>query len=213
MSQNKFLQTLIEDPLVYYIYQRGSFIYGLNTKDSDKEYLIIIDPEYKLPEEYKEYQYRPQFYFIDRKNIKFENCDFMFLYTLTWFEKVAKNDIQAWECACLKPKFILKEHVKLLLKTDTIQLIKNIIKQVPMLVQYSVNSKRSWDFIKDLLFTQQIIDNHKIVNFKEANNYRETLNTLNQQETYNLLKLKFQQFYDRHKSQYEYYIKSIKQNE
>lgn len=83
MSQNKFLQTLIEDPLVYYIYQRGSFIYGLNTKDSDKEYLIIIDPEYKLPEEYKEYQYRPQFYFIDRKNIKFENCDFMFLYTLT----------------------------------------------------------------------------------------------------------------------------------
>lgn len=213
MSQNKFLQSLIEDPLVYYIYQRGSFIYELNTKDSDKDYFVIIDPEYKLPEEYKEYQYKPQFHLNDRKNVKYENCDFVFLYTSTWFDRVANNDIQAWECACLNKKFIIKEHVKLLLKTDTIQLIKNIIKQVPMLVQYSVNPKRSWDFIKDLLFTQQIIDNHKIVNFKEANNYRETLESLNQQETYDLLKLKFQQFYDRHKSQYEYYLKSIKQNE
>lgn len=95
MSQNKFLQSLIEDPLVYYIYQRGSFIYELSTKDSDKDYLVIIDPEYKLPEEYKEYQYKPQFYLNDRKNVKYENCDFVFLYTSTWFDKVAKNNIQA----------------------------------------------------------------------------------------------------------------------
>lgn len=95
MSQNKFLQSLIEDPLVYYIYQRGSFIYELNTKDSDKDYLVIIDPEYKLPEEYNEYQYKPQFYLNDRKNVKYENCDFVFLYTSTWFNKVAKNNIQA----------------------------------------------------------------------------------------------------------------------
>lgn len=79
MSQNKFLQSLIEDPLVYYIYQRGSFIYGLNTKDSDKDYLVIIDSEYKLPEEFKLYEYNSG-YINDRQNIKYDNSDFIFVF-------------------------------------------------------------------------------------------------------------------------------------
>ena len=79
MSQNKFLQALIEDPLVYYVYQRGSFIYGLNTKDSDKDYLVIIDSEYKLPEEFKLYEYNSG-YINDRQNIKYDNSDFIFVF-------------------------------------------------------------------------------------------------------------------------------------
>lgn len=213
MSQNKFLQSLIEDPLVYYIYQRGSFIYELNNKDSDKDYLVIIDPEYKLPEEYKEYQYKPQFYLNDRKNVKYENCDFVFLYTSTWFDRVAKNYIQAWECACLNKKFIKKEYVKLILKPDPILLIKNIFKQSSIL-DNTYDYKHLWYFGKDILFTQQILDFHKIVDFQEANNlyYRIRVQS-NSSIARNIVKETFQQFYERNKGQYEYYIKSIKQNE
>lgn len=208
---NKYLEHLIEDPHVYYIYQRGSSIYGLNTKESDIDYLVIISPEYKLPEEFKEYQVKTK-YQNDRDNIVYDNSDFIFLYIEHWFDKVMKNDIQAWECVCLNKKFIKKEYVKLILKTDIIQLIKNLIKQVPFLAHKAENQKEIWYFIKDVLFTQQIIENHKIIDFKEANKYRDILN-LSVQECLDFGMNIWKQFYNKNKSQYEYYIKSIKQNE
>ena len=76
---NKFLQHLIEDPKVYYVYQRGTSIYGLNTKDGDIDYLAIIDSEYKLPKEFKSCEFDSEDK-NDRKNIKFDNCNFMFIY-------------------------------------------------------------------------------------------------------------------------------------
>ena len=123
---NKFLQHLIEDPKVYYVYQRGSSIYGLNTKDGDIDYLVIIDSEYKLPKEFKEYAFDSG-YKNDRKNIKFDNCDFMFIYIKNWFKMVLDNKIPAWECACLNKKYIKKEYVKLILKTDIVKLIKDLM--------------------------------------------------------------------------------------
>ena len=170
METNKFLQHLIEDPKVYYIYQRGSSIYGLNTKDSDVDYLVIIDSEYKLPEEYLSYEYDSG-YINDRKNIKYENADFIFVFIQNWFEMVLNNKIPAWECACLNKKFIKKEYVKLILKTDLIKLIKDLMIRKAAIINYVTNSKIVWYFIKDILFTQQIIDFHKITDFKEANKH------------------------------------------
>lgn len=212
MSQNKFLQALIEDPLVYYVYQRGSFIYGLNTKDSDKDYLVIIDSEYKLPEEFKLYEYNSG-YINDRQNIKYDNSDFIFVFIQNWFKMVLDNKIPAWECACLNKKFIKKEYVKLILKTDIVKLIKDLMIRKSAILNYITDFKVVWYFIKDILFTQQIIDFHKITDFQEANKYYQIIMNADTGERIAFINKKWNQFYEKNKGQYEYYLKSIKQNE
>lgn len=84
---------------------------------------------------------------------------------------VLDNKIPAWECACLNKKFIKKEYVKLILKTDIIKLIKDLIIRCRTLFDYLDDYKTVWYFVKDVLFVQQIIDFHKITDFKEANKY------------------------------------------
>lgn len=209
---NKYLEHLIEDPLVYYVYQRGSSIYGLNIEESDTDYLVVIDSKYVLPEEFIEYEFDSGC-LNARNNIKYENCDFMFINIQDWFNLVINNDIQAWECACLNKKFIKKEYVKLILKTDPILLIKNIFKRSTIL-DNSLDYKHLWYFGKDILFTQQILDFHKIVDFQEANllYYRIGLHS-NSALAQDVVRQVFQQFYDKNKGQYEQYIKSIRQNE
>ena len=202
----------MEDPKVYYIYQRGSSIYGLNTKDSDIDYLVIIDSEYKLPEEFKEYEFDSG-YKNARKNIKYDNCDFMFMFIQDWFKMVLDNKISAWECACLNKKFIKKEYIKLILKTDIIKLIKDLMIRRQALFNYLDDYKIVWYFIKDILFTQQIIDFHKITDFKEANKYYNDIKNAESDDRVILINKIWNQFYSKNKSQYEHYIKSIKQNE
>lgn len=209
---NKYLKHLIEDPLVYYVYQRGSSIYGLNTEKSDIDYLVVIDLQYILPEEFTEYEFDSGC-LNARKNIKYENCDFMFINIQDWFNLVINNDIQAWECACLNKKFIKKEYVKLILKTDPILLIKNIFKQSSIL-DNTCNYKHLWYFGKDVLFTQQILDFHKIVDFQEANSLYHRIKAQSDVSiAQNIVKEIFQQFYEKNKGQYEQYLKSIKQDE
>ena len=209
---NKFLEHLIEDPKVYYVYQRGSSIYGLNTKDSDTDYLVVIDSEYNLPEEFKSYEFDSG-YKNDRKNIKFDNCDFMFIYIQNWFKMVLDNKIPAWECACLNKKYIKKEYVKLILKTDIVKLIRDLMIRRLTLGNHVIDHKFIWYFVKDVLFTQQIIDFHKITDFKEANKYYNDIKNADIQQRLDFANQIFNSFFEKNKGQYEYYIKSIKQNE
>ena len=46
----------MESPTVFYLYNRGSIIYGLNTKESDIDFLVVVDPEFVLPEEFEKYK-------------------------------------------------------------------------------------------------------------------------------------------------------------
>ena len=209
---NKFLEHLIEDPKVYYVYQRGSSIYGLNTKDSDIDYLVIIDSEYNVPEEFKLCEFDSG-YKNDRKNIKFDNCDFMFIYIQNWFKMVLDNKISAWECACLNKKYIKKEYVKLILKTDIVKLIRDLMIRRLALSNHVIDHKFIWYFVKDVLFTQQIIDFHKITDFKEANKYYNDIKNADIQQRLDFANQIFNNFFEKNKGQYEYYIKSIKQNE
>ena len=209
---NKFLQHLIEDPKVYYVYQRGSSIYGLNAKDSDIDYLVVIDSEYNVPEEFKLCEFDSG-YKNDRKNIKFDNCDFMFIYIQNWFKMVLNNKIPAWECACLNKKYIKKEYVKLILKTDIVKLIRDLMIRRLALSNHVIDHKFIWYFVKDVLFTQQIIDFHKITDFKEANKYYNDIKNADIQQRIDLANQIFNSFFEKNKGQYEYYIKSIKQNE
>ena len=98
----EYLKKLKEDPLVYYIYQLGLSIY--NIPEDNYSYIVIVDPKFK--------------------NIKInsENCNFIFYSTDKWFDKVLNNDIDTWICSCLNKKFIIKEHVKILIKPDVLKL-------------------------------------------------------------------------------------------
>jgi len=93
----------------------------------------------------------------------------------------------AWECACLPKKFIHKEYVKLLLKTDPLKLRK-IYEVEKKICLFGYDEYLEADAIisaqKELFYlfklvklSNQIIENHKIVNFKEAaEDYRQIVN-------------------------------------
>lgn len=187
MKTNKFYKWLIESPTVYYLYNRGSIIYDLNNKDSDINFLVVVDPEFVLPEEFEEYKTQGYRHRIINYNILCDNCDFIFFTTDEWFQKVMNGDLIAWECACLPKKFIHKEHVKLLMSTNPLQLRKDFEQYLEL--NFSIaneyfnkfdykNWKKSlWESIKYIKFVNQIIQNHKIVNLKEANSeYNQLVN-------------------------------------
>lgn len=56
------------------------------------------------------------------------------------------------------------------MQTNPLQLRNGIeAKKKALFERASINIDRYWELIKDCKFAVQIIDNHKIVNFKEAN--------------------------------------------
>lgn len=153
------LNKLKEDKLVYFIYQRGSIIYDLNTASSDVDYLVIVDDDYAN----KEIVYNPD-YPNQLGNIKINKDDFTFITISEWFKKIELCDIDCWECACLPKKFVHKEHVKLLMHTDPLKLRL----QIDQLLKDPV-PKNYCSILKKIKFAIQIIENHKIVNFKDGN--------------------------------------------
>lgn len=78
-------------------------------------------------------------------------------------------------CACINKKYIIKEHVKLTMSTNPLQLRKNF-EQYKMdmfsLIDDDIESNKYtyWNLINNLKLTNQIIENHKIANFKVASN-------------------------------------------
>ena len=75
----------MESPMVYYLYNRGSVIYGLNTKESDIDFLVVVDPEFTLPEEFNEYKTKGYDHRDIPYNVFIDNCDFIFFTTNEWF--------------------------------------------------------------------------------------------------------------------------------
>ena len=158
---------------------RGSRIYGLETKDSDYDYLVICNKHITFPKEFYNMReatnYGRRFDF----HIAVDNCDFIFKTNEEWFDEVMGGSIEAWECACMNKKFIIKEHVKLLMKTDPLGLRKQIIKMDNAITEDS-DPKEMWKVVAYCKFANQIIENHKIVNFKEANPERKTILEINE---------------------------------
>lgn len=153
---------------------RGSRIYELETKDSDYDYLIICNKHITFPKEFYNMRevtnYGRRFDF----HIVIDNCDFIFRTNEEWFDEVMNGSIEAWECACMNKKFIIKEHVKLLMKTDPLGLRKQVVKMDNAITEES-DPKDMWKVIAYCKFANQIIENHKIINFKEANPERKTI--------------------------------------
>ena len=175
--ENTYLKHLIESPLVYYVYKRGSTIYGTNTEESDLDFLVVVDSTYKVPKAFKRFK---QVNRCDHLNYKvvLDNCEFIFYEIQDWFQHVLNCKIDAWECACLNKKYIFKEHVKLLMETNPLKLRLNFDQFEKDTFgrawfhlckdNYKMAKKWLWYVIKNAALTNQILINHKIVNFAEV---------------------------------------------
>ena len=152
-------EELLQDPNVLYIYEIGPQIYGLFEGVDRRKFLVIcndgFEPEIESTRE-KEYTI---------KRIS------------DLFQEVISGQMLPWMCACLNKKFVHKEHVKLIMTTNPLQLRKDwdiLEKEVWKEIESVLNEqqacltaeKDAWSLYRYLNFANQIIDNHKIVNFK-----------------------------------------------
>ena len=149
---NSFLDYLKESPDCLYIYNRDFSIYGLESKE---HYTIVVKDDWICSEDW----------------VGFDTNIYEVFYLNEWFNIVLNGNLIGWECACLNKKYVIKEAVKLLMKTDPLILRRTIDLQLADYKNKGLfNINEAWDIIKNIKFSIQIIENHKIVNFKEAHN-------------------------------------------
>ena len=154
------LNKLIEHPEVYYIYDLLGAVFGI---DNLGEYIVVIKDGLVIKDELD-----------DSEIVKVS------IYSSSeWFKLVINGEILPWICACLDKKYVLKEYVKLLMTTNPLQLrkcfdtTKNQILSNPGETELS-KQFNLWKIILFARFCNQIIENHKIVNFRNsASDYRE----------------------------------------
>lgn len=140
----------MENPDCLYIYNRDFSIYGFSSK---QRYTIVVKDGWICPEEY-----------LDHDESVYQ------IYELKeWFNYVLNGKLIGWECACLNKKYVLKEHVKLMMTTNPIQLRKDIDEQIKSLFLVSVIDVNVYiNLLRQIKFSIQIIHNHKIVNYKDG---------------------------------------------
>ena len=166
------LNKLIEHPEVYYIYDLRGAAFGV---DDLGEYIIVTKDGLIIKDELD-----------DSEIVKVS------IYSSSeWFKLVVNGEILPWICACIDKKYILKEYVKLLMTTNPLQLRKCFEAtrvQILSNLGETESSKRFnlWKIILFARFCNQIIENHKIVNFKNsANDYQELRKYTNDNELLN----------------------------
>lgn len=144
-----FLEYLIEDPDCLYIYNRDFSIYGLPSK---QRYTIVVKDGWICPEDYWE-----------------ESENGFEIYNLQeWFDFVLNGKLIGWECACLNKKYVIKEHVKLMMTTNPIQLRKDIDAEYKAFHLSEHPILEAKQLVRDIRFSIQIILNHKIINYKDG---------------------------------------------
>lgn len=158
------LQQLVNDKNILYIYEIGLQIHGLFEDIDDRDFLLVVTDDYEVPE-------------LD------EHFD---VYTISdWFQLVLKNSMITWICMCLPKKYIIKEHVKLYMQPNLLYIRRNFDDIFTSRHECAINrlldegntltaQKAVWEKCKFIKFANQIIDNNKIVNFKEvAEDYKQ----------------------------------------
>ena len=172
---NKFLEHLLSAEVIYYLYNYSDSIFGLEYKD---RYIVVCDEKYKIPKEFRKYKVGTNH---SAFKLILDNVEFT-IYTLQqWFQKIEQCHIEPWICACLNKKYILKEHVKLLMKTEPLKLRLLFDKTIIPITDIDKTKYFCWKQFRDLKFINQIILNHKIVNFNDVpKNY---IKSINEQES------------------------------
>ena len=149
-----FVKYIQEDEDILYGYFLPPDLFGL-TSGVDK-YVLITKYAYKLPDKYKDI---PIIHFPIQ----------------LYFKYITNNDLTAWILSCLDKKYIIKEHVRLLVNFDILKIRKNIDDTYKLLSDllyrdFDVCSiteiKAVYSKIyKYLVYANQVIDNHKIINY------------------------------------------------
>ena len=154
------LNKLIEHPEVYYIYDLRGAVFGI---DNLGEYIVVVKDGLVIKDE-----------FDDSEIVKVS------IYSSSeWFKLVINGEILPWICACIDKKYILKEYVKLLMTTNPLQLRKCFDTTKNQILSNLGKTELSkqfnlWKIILFARFCNQIIENHKIVNFgNSADDYQE----------------------------------------
>lgn len=153
------LNKLIEHPEVYYIYDLRGAVFGV---DNLGEYIVVVKDGLIIEDELD-----------DSEIVKVS------IYSSSeWFKLVINGEILPWICACIDKKYILKEYIKLLMTINPLQLrkcfdtTKNQI--LSNIEEIELKQFNLWKIILFARFCNQIIENHKIVNFRNSvNDYRE----------------------------------------
>ena len=153
------LNKLIEHPEVYYIYDLRGAVFGI---DNLGEYIVVVKDGLVIEDELD-----------DSEIVKVS------IYSSSeWFKLVINGEILPWICACIDKKYILKEYIKLLMTINPLQLrkcfdtTKNQI--LSNIEEVELKQFNLWKIILFARFCNQIIENHKIVNFRNsANDYFE----------------------------------------
>ena len=78
---NDVLTILKDDSNVLYIYNRGSIIYRSNTEDSDIDFLVVVNDDFKVPKQFRRNKYPHHFNRKIKYNLRYEDCDFIFFTT------------------------------------------------------------------------------------------------------------------------------------
>lgn len=154
------LNKLIEHPEVYYIYDLRGAVFGI---DNLGEYIVVVKDGLVIKDELD-----------DSEIVKVS------IYSSSeWFKLVINGEILPWICACIDKKYVLKEYVKLLMTTNPLQLRKCFDTTKNQILSNLGETELSkqfnlWKIILFAQFCNQIIENHKIVNFRNsASDYRE----------------------------------------
>lgn len=177
---NETLEKFINDPKILYIYETGIQVYGLFPDIEDRDFLLICDNDY-VPEGFIPYS-KDEYLYDENGTYQYRMFPIK-----RWFNEVLSNSMLAWECACLNKKFIHKEHVKLLVQTNPVQLRKDYDAEQNQLIESAselikagntlTGQKMLWYLVKYVMFANQIIENHKIVKFKEPlDSYKKIVN-------------------------------------
>lgn len=151
---NDFIKYIQEDEDILYGYFLPPDLFGIDFGST--KYVLITKWAYKVPEKYK-----------DIHIIHFP--------IQLYFKYVTNNDLTAWILTCLDKKYVIKEHVKLIMSFDVLKIRKNIDNDYKffndlMFRDFDVSDINEIKAIymklyKYLVFANQIVDNHKIINY------------------------------------------------
>lgn len=149
---NEFLEYITNNEDILYAYCLPPELYNLQSGLT--KYVLITKEAYEIPHKYKDL-------YIIHFPIQL------------YFKYITNCDITAWVLACLNKKYILKEHVKIPISCNLSKLRKNIDTEVECFKALLDDNATIDDYkavytklYKYIVFANQIVDNHKIINYK-----------------------------------------------
>ena len=170
---HNYLKELTDDSNVLYIYEIGLQIYGIMKNTENRDYLVIVDDNY-IPDGFVKVNDKYE------RQVQTEHgvLSFQMMFIKDWFTKVLGSSMLACICAYLPKRYVIKEHVKLVLFLRPLDLRKWYEDNKQQFIEEALDDikngntlsgqKALWKLIVHVMFSNQMIEHHKIINFKEV---------------------------------------------